>query len=115
MRVQKFIFDPRQDLVPHKLIQGHPALAGAVRREHPRAEDRIRFALSQRFKEHGQALGSVLPVSMQQSHEVVTFFNCVLISDFLVPAIALVYRVIEHANREWGVAGFTRSMTQCKG
>ena len=92
--------DGGQQLVSRVFIKGHPLLEGAPRDHHARPENRISFPGKDRRRQLCQALRSVLPVAMEQSHGVETFFDGVMEANLLISAIALLGRVVEHGQRK---------------
>ena len=92
------VLEPGEDPVADELVEGHPAPQGRTRRQHARAEHGVGLALEERLDEVGQALRRVLPVAVDERHEVEAPLDRVVVADLLVAAVALVQRVEEHVQ-----------------
>src|SRR5262245_62159535 len=84
------VLEKRQDLVADVLVQRHPTGSRAVASQHARPEHGICLTCCERFDEFGEALGSVLAVSMHERNEVEALLHGVMEPDFLVSTIALI-------------------------
>ena len=97
VEAQQPIFEDGKNSVADVFIQRHAALErAAVGLHHARAEDRIGLAASRSGVQMRQNLRRVLPVAMQQHHDVEALFDEIAISGLLVSAVAEVLLVFEH-------------------
>jgi len=78
----------RQDLVADVLVEGHVAGQRRPALEHAGAEHRVGLPAHERGDHVADELGGVLPVAVEQDHDVPTVVERVLVSRLLVAAVA---------------------------
>ena len=94
------VLEGRQDAVADVLVQRHAALEGPAADHHPRAEHRVGAAVEDRGDDVLDDLGGVLPVAVEQDHDVEAVAHRPGVAGLLVAAVAEVLLVAHDRQRE---------------
>src|SRR3954465_13998187 len=97
------VLEGGQDLVADPFIERHPASARRSPIDHARTEDRVCFSGHKGREQLRQFLRRVLPVAMNERHDIEPIVDGVAISEFLVPAVTLVLRRAQNGDFKGGL------------
>ena len=100
MRTCDRILQRGQRLVADKLVERHAAGARPTRIEHPRSEHRVGRVVFDRRDELRKTLGGVLPIPVEQHHDVELVGDRPAIAQLLIPAVAEVLGRAQDGQRE---------------
>ena len=96
------VLEPGQDSVADVLVERHPAGAGTAGLDHPRAEHCVRVSRHQGRDDVLDALGCVLPVTVEEDDHVEAPFDRPCVAGLLVSPVAEVAVVPHDRERQGG-------------
>ena len=100
LRAEQRVLKLREHLIADPFVERHPAFERVGFVDHPRAKHGVRFLSQKWFYQLRQLLRRVLPVAVDERHDVESVIDRVAVAEFLIAAVALIFRVAQHHDLE---------------
>jgi len=101
-RAEARVLEPGEDAVAHVLVARHAAAQGLTGAQHPRPEHGVALVALEGADQVGEALGRILPVTVEQDHDVEAVLDGHAVARLLVAPVAQVLRVAHDGERQVG-------------